>query len=109
MKKILLSLCIFTLIFNYNTTNAKEEQKEISLVKEAIQEAVENNPEGLSYEELEERYKQLDKFQAVFALVKERYIEEKTDEEIIELAAVLTGYYATKSRGKKVKLNIINN
>jgi tRNA-uridine 2-sulfurtransferase len=35
--------------------------------------------------------------------------EEKTDEEIIDLSLVLTGYYATKSRGKKVKLNILNN
>lgn len=34
--------------------------------------------------------------------------EEKSDEEIIELATMLTGYYATKSRGKKVKLSIIN-
>jgi len=35
--------------------------------------------------------------------------EEKTDEEIIDLSLFLTGYYATKSRGKKAKLNIIIN
>lgn len=32
--------------------------------------------------------------------------EKKSEEEIIELATMLTGYYATKSRGKKVKLEI---
>jgi len=35
--------------------------------------------------------------------------EKKSDEEIINLASMLTGYYATKARGKKAKLNIINN
>ncbi|MEI6597020.1 MAG: tRNA 4-thiouridine(8) synthase ThiI [bacterium] len=35
--------------------------------------------------------------------------EPKNQEEIITLGLVLTGYYATKSRGKKIKLNIINN
>ncbi|MFA5359733.1 MAG: tRNA 4-thiouridine(8) synthase ThiI [Patescibacteria group bacterium] len=35
--------------------------------------------------------------------------EEKTNEEIIDLSLFLTGYYATKSRGKKAKLNIIIN
>lgn len=34
--------------------------------------------------------------------------EKKSQEEIIELTTMLTGYYATKSRGKNVKLNIIN-
>lgn len=35
--------------------------------------------------------------------------EKKSEEEIINLGLALTGYYATKSRGKKIKLNIINN
>ncbi len=35
--------------------------------------------------------------------------EEKNNEEIINVGMLLTGYYATKARGKKVKLNIINN
>jgi predicted subunit of tRNA(5-methylaminomethyl-2-thiouridylate) methyltransferase len=34
--------------------------------------------------------------------------DSKSQEEIIKLATMLTGYYATKSRGKKLKLNIIN-
>ncbi len=33
--------------------------------------------------------------------------EEKSDEEIINLGLMLTGYYAVKVRGKKVKFNII--
>ena len=32
--------------------------------------------------------------------------EKKSQEEIIELATMLTGYYATKARGKKVKMEI---
>jgi len=32
--------------------------------------------------------------------------EKKSEDKIIELATILTGYYATKSRGKKVKLEI---
>ncbi|MDO8593028.1 MAG: tRNA 4-thiouridine(8) synthase ThiI [bacterium] len=34
--------------------------------------------------------------------------EKKSAEEIINLGLILTGYYATKARGKKVKFNIIN-
>ena len=34
--------------------------------------------------------------------------EAKSENEILEIAVMLTGYYATKARGKKVKLNIIN-
>lgn len=33
--------------------------------------------------------------------------EEKTEEEIIRIVGLLTGYYATKARGKKVKFNLI--
>jgi carboxyl-terminal processing protease len=40
----------------------------------------------MSYEELQSAYQQLEKFEAVFSLVKERYVEEKTDEEIINFA-----------------------
>jgi hypothetical protein len=32
--------------------------------------------------------------------------EKKSEEEIVNLASILTGYYATKSRGKKIKLEI---
>ncbi|MDO8667727.1 MAG: 7-cyano-7-deazaguanine synthase [bacterium] len=32
--------------------------------------------------------------------------EKKSEKEILEIATILTGYYATKSRGKKVKLEI---
>jgi len=35
--------------------------------------------------------------------------ENKGGEELVNVALILTGYYATKSRGKKIKLNIINN
>jgi len=35
--------------------------------------------------------------------------EKKSEEETIKLAAELTGYYAAKLRGKKIKFNIINN
>lgn len=35
--------------------------------------------------------------------------ENKSEKEILGVAEMLTGYYATKLRGKKVKLNIINN
>ncbi|MBU0722015.1 tRNA 4-thiouridine(8) synthase ThiI [Patescibacteria group bacterium] len=35
-----------------------------------------------------------------------KFGEKKSEEEIIELAARFTGYYATKSRGKKIKLKI---
>ncbi|MBI4779440.1 hypothetical protein HY797_03245 [Candidatus Falkowbacteria bacterium] len=38
-----------------------------------------------------------------------KFGEKKNQEEIIGLATRLTGYYAAKLRGKKVKLNIINN
>ncbi|MDP3043195.1 MAG: tRNA 4-thiouridine(8) synthase ThiI [bacterium] len=34
--------------------------------------------------------------------------EEKSEEEILQIAALLTGYYATKARGQKVKIKIIN-
>ena len=37
-----------------------------------------------------------------------KFGEKKSQKEIIELVVRLTGYYATKSRGKKIKLNIIN-
>ena len=33
--------------------------------------------------------------------------EGKNQEEIINLALILTGHYATKARGKKMKFNII--
>jgi hypothetical protein len=32
--------------------------------------------------------------------------EAKSEEEIIEMAALLTGYYATKARGRKVKVGV---
>lgn len=34
--------------------------------------------------------------------------EEKSEAEILQIAALLTGYYATKARGKKVKLEVRN-
>ncbi|MDD4272050.1 MAG: hypothetical protein PHF50_04595, partial [Patescibacteria group bacterium] len=38
-----------------------------------------------------------------------KFRENKSEEQILEIALSLTGYYATKSRGKKIKFNIINN
>ena len=37
-----------------------------------------------------------------------KFGEKKSEEEIVELAVMLTGYYAAKLRGKKIKFNIIN-
>ncbi|MCT4575544.1 MAG: PDZ domain-containing protein, partial [Alphaproteobacteria bacterium] len=70
---------IAIMISGYNATanNKKLETKK-----------VDNAPKGMvmTYDELQDAYKQLEKFEAVLSLVKQRYVDEKTYKEIIDLS-----------------------
>jgi len=77
MKKAFITFLLIFTIFSFGTSG-------FSLAEETkSQTNIENK---MSYEELQEAYKQLEKFEAVYSLVKQVYVDEKTDEELVNLA-----------------------